>query len=86
MGTATASKTPAFLTSKSKTIKGMTGREQVSLVVALIQGSNAKSRWDSVNDYPKVSEVKRLVAQSDGVIDFSVNVLRRYCPEPKTGK
>jgi hypothetical protein len=77
---------PAFLTSKSKTIKGMTGREQVSLVVSIIQSSKTASRWDAVNDYPKVSEVKKLVANSEGVFDFLLNVLRRYCPEPKNSR
>ena len=77
-------KSPAFVTSKAETIKGMTGKEQVSLVVTLIQSlpkENA-SRWDSVNDYPKISEVKRLVANSEGVMDFSLKVFKRYCPEP----
>jgi len=74
---------PAFLTSKSKTIKRMMGKEQVSLVVAIIQGSKAASRWNAINDYPKVSEVKKLVANSEGVFDFLLNVLNRYCPEPK---
>jgi hypothetical protein len=72
--------TPAFLNSKPKTIKGMTGKELVSLVVAMIQGSKVASRWDSVNDYPKASDVKQLVAKSDGLFDFVLKVMSRYCP------
>ena len=69
----------------SKIIKEMNDEELVSLVVSIIQGSTkVAALWDSVNDYPKASDVKQLVAKSDGLLDFMLKVGDRYCPEVKS--